>query len=78
MTWPKVCLKYQRYESFHSCLGAKKIICWSEFLDIPKHWWSKRKNKGKGETDKKNKKIKEILNFYSVSRVSGVDISKNV
>ena len=63
MNWPKVCLKYQRHESFHSCLEARKIICWSEFPDIPKNWWSKRKNKGKEETNKKKKKRKEILNF---------------
>ena len=29
---------------------------WFEFLDIPKNWWSKRKNKGKDETNKKKKK----------------------
>ena len=60
MNWPKICFKNQRYESFYRCFGAKTIICWSEFPDIPENWWSKRKNKGKEET---NKKKKEILNF---------------
>ena len=81
MNWPNVYLKYQRYESFCSCLGARKIICWSEFPDIPKSLWSKSENKGKEETNKKKKKRKAILNFknfYSVSRVSGVNINKNV
>ena len=34
MNWPKVWLKYQRYGSSHSCFGARKIICWSEFSEI--------------------------------------------
>ena len=63
MNWLKICLKYQRYESFHGCLGARKIVCWSEFPGILKNWWSKRKSKGKEEANKKKKKTKEILNF---------------
>ena len=55
MNWPKVYLKYQRYENFHSCFGAEK----SEFPDILENWWSKRKYKGKEETNKKRKKRKE-------------------
>ena len=62
MNWSKMCLKYQRYESFHNCLGATKIICWSEFPDILKNGWSKRASKVKEKTNKK-KKRKEILNF---------------
>ena len=54
MNWPKVYLKYQRCENFHSCSGAEK----SEFPDISKNWWSKRKNKGKEETNKKKEKKK--------------------
>ena len=34
MNWPKVWLKYQIYGSSHSCFGARKIICWSEFSEI--------------------------------------------
>ena len=55
MNWPKVYLKYQRYENFHSCFVAEK----SEFPDIPENLWSKRKNKAKEETKKKKKKNKK-------------------
>ena len=61
MNWSKICLKYQRDENFHSCLGARKIIRWSEFPDILKNCWSKRKSKGKEERNKKKEKRKEIL-----------------
>ena len=57
MNWPKVSLKYKRYENFHSCFGAEK----SEFPDIPENWLSKKKNKGKEETNKKTNKRNEIL-----------------
>ena len=52
MNWPKVCLKYQRYESFHSCLGARKIICRCQFPDIG----AKEKIKEKKEQIRKGKK----------------------
>ena len=53
----KVCLKYQRYENFHSCFQGEK----SEFPDVSENWWSKRKNKGKKETNEKKRKRKQIL-----------------
>ena len=56
MNWPKVYLKYQRYKDFYSCFGAEK----SEFPDILQNWWSKRKNKGKEETNKKRIKEKKF------------------
>ena len=40
-----------------SCFGAEK----SEFPDIPENWWSKRKNKGKKEANKKTNNRKEVL-----------------
>ena len=44
MTWPKVSLKYQRYESFHNSFGARKIVCWPEGKKIgKKRQISKRK-----------------------------------
>ena len=63
----------QRY----SCLGARKIICWSKFPDIHKN---KEKIKEKKRQIRKRKKEKKfwILNFCSVNSVSGVDINKNV
>ena len=63
MNWQKIFLKFQRNESFHSCYEARKIICWSEFPDIPKNWWSKRKITAKEETNNKKEKREEILNF---------------
>ena len=53
MTWPKVSLKYQRYESFHNSFGARKIVCWPEG----------KKNR-KEETNKQTKKRKAILNCF--------------
>ena len=81
MNWSKICLKYQIYESFYSCFGARKIICCSEFPDILKNWWRKRKSKGNKETNKKKKnkkRKKKYLNFYSINSVSGVYINKNL
>ena len=44
---------YQRYESFQSCLGARKIIRWSKFPDV----LGKRKEKKK-QTRKRKKENK--------------------
>ena len=61
MNWLEVGLSYQRYESFHSCFGARDIIDWSEFPNIPENWKSKKKIKEKKRQIRK--KRKEISNF---------------
>ena len=69
MNWPKVYLKYQRYENFHSCFGAEK----SEFSNIPENWWSKRKNKAKVETKKKQIKKRN----FKISCFSNLVLNKS-
>ena len=63
MNWPKVCLKYQRFESFHSCFRARKNYAGVNSLIFPKITGEKEKKLGKEKTNKKKKKIKENLNF---------------
>ena len=56
MNWPKIWLKYQRYESFHSCLGARKKNVGPNFPIFSKFGGAKKKSKGNEGTNKKKKK----------------------
>ena len=56
MNWPKICLKYQRYESFHSCLGARKKNVGPNFPIFSKFGGAKKKVKETKEEIRKRKK----------------------
>ena len=55
------CLTLSGDKSFHRCLGARKLICWSEFPRFSQKLVElKKKKKGKEETNKKKKKKKKF------------------
>ena len=55
------CLTLSGDKSFHRCLGARKLICWSEFPRFSQKLVElNKKKKGKEETNKKKKKKKKF------------------